>query len=141
MSSLTSTFKVDLHTHPIPEFYRSALIDAGHETPAAGGVFVDGWRTPDFSIKEYVQERADHGYNYSILSVTAPGVSFLNGNSKSISLARRLNDEMATYIKAYPKQLGAFACLPLPNIEAALEEIKVDPPLRLILLDYRAYGN
>lgn len=133
MASVASAFKVDLHTHPIPDFYRDALINAGHETRATGEVFVDGWRTPDFAIKEYIQERIDHGYNYSMLSITAPGVSFLKGNSQAQLLARRLNDEMAAYIKTYPKQLGAFACLPIPNTQAALEEIAVFPATLMFL--------
>ena len=86
---------------------------------------MDGFRTPAFTIEEYVQKREEHGYNFSILSITAPGVSFLKGNRRAKELARQLNNEMADYIKVYPRQLGAFACLPLPDTQAALEEIRV----------------
>ena len=117
-------FRVDVHTHPVPAFFKDALVDAGYATQGSE-IVVDGFRTPNFTIEQYIQEREEHGYNFSIQSVTAPGVSFLKGNRKARELARRLNDEMASYMKTYQSQLGAFACLPLPDIEASLEEIRV----------------
>jgi hypothetical protein len=36
-----------------------------------------------------------------------------------------LNDQMYQWTEQHPDKLGAFACLPLPNVEASLEEIKV----------------
>lgn len=119
-----SLFKVDVHTHPIPNFYRTALLDAGYPGTGEADIFVDGFRTPDFTIESYIQERVEHGYNFSVLSITAPGVSFLHGNSRAKELARQLNDQMAAYIKEYPNQLGAFGILPLPDIESSLEEIE-----------------
>ncbi|KAK4896560.1 hypothetical protein LTR27_005478 [Elasticomyces elasticus] len=117
-------FKVDVHTHPIPEIFRSALIDAGYLTTNTGDVFVDGFRTPNFTLESYLQERTQHGYDYSIFSITAPGVNFLKGNDRAKELARELNDQMSSWAKEHPKRLGAFGILPLPDIEASLEEIR-----------------
>ncbi len=36
-------FKVDVHTHPVPEVFREALVDAGYMSTDDGGVFVDGF--------------------------------------------------------------------------------------------------
>lgn len=42
------------------------------------------------------------------------------------SLAPQLNNtQMAEWIKRYPKALGAFACLPPPDVQEAIEEAKV----------------
>ncbi|QKX59637.1 uncharacterized protein TRUGW13939_06774 [Talaromyces rugulosus] len=119
-----NTFKVDVHSHPIPEFYRDAMVSAGFATADDCSVIVDGFHIPNFDIKTYMEERVEHGYNYSILSITAPGVSFLHGNSRAICLARKLNDQLFEYTQTYPKQLGAFGILPIPDIQGSLSEIK-----------------
>lgn len=119
----TDNFRVDVHTHPIPDFYKEALIEAGNPATSSSEVFVDGFKTPDFTMETYLQERSEHGYNYSILSITAPGVNFLNGNYQAQSLARKLNVQMAAWAKEQPMKLGAFGILPLPDIEASLAEI------------------
>ncbi|KPI46058.1 2-amino-3-carboxymuconate-6-semialdehyde decarboxylase [Cyphellophora attinorum] len=124
MTKASNIFQVDVHTHPIPDFYKEALVAAGYNATSTGDVFVDGFRTPNFTIDSYLQERIADAYNYSILSITAPGVSFLKGNYQAASLARRLNDQMSTWAKEYPQQLGAFGILPLPDTEASLAEIK-----------------
>ncbi|KAK5169327.1 uncharacterized protein LTR77_005302 [Saxophila tyrrhenica] len=123
---MAATFKVDVHTHPIPGMYRQALLDAGYGPPGtnASEIFVDGFRTPEFTIESYLEERLNRGYNYSILSITAPGLSFLKGNIQAKTLARQLNDQMSTWTQEHPKQLGAFGVLPLPDIEASLAEIE-----------------
>lgn len=124
MTSSFANFKIDVHTHPVPEFYREALVDAGYSARNLSDVFVDGFRTPNFDIKSYVDERVEHGYGFSVLSITAPGVSFLHGSYRAEELARQLNQEMQSYRKAYPDQIGAFCILPLPDIQSSLEEIK-----------------
>lgn len=116
-------FRVDVHTHPVPDFYKQALIEAGNPAASFSEIFVDGFKTPNFTLESYLQERSQHGYDYSILSITAPGVSFLKGNYQSRSLARKLNDQMAAWANEHPRKLGAFGILPLPDIEASLAEI------------------
>lgn len=123
-ASHAQNFRVDVHTHIFPAFYKQALLDAGFPTNAAGNVLTDGFPAPNFTIEGLVYERVKRGYNYSVLSISSPGVHFLKGQA-SKELARRLNDEMASYIRAYPKQLGAFGALPLPDVQASLDEIKV----------------
>lgn len=118
-----TSFKVDVHTHPVPDFYKAALLDAGYQATSVSDIFVDGFRTPDFTVESYLQERLEHGYNFSIMSITAPGVCFLKGNHRAKTLARELNDQMSAWSKQYPMQLGAFGILPLPDLEASLAEI------------------
>jgi len=114
-----SDFKVDVHTHPIPQVYKQALIDAGYNATTDVDIFVDGFRTPDFALDSYLREREADGYNYSIFSITAPGVNFLRGNLQARKLARELNDQMSAWAKQYPKQLGVSPdryLTPKPNI-------------------------
>jgi 6-methylsalicylate decarboxylase len=119
-----STFKVDVHTHPIPDFYRDALLAAGYPGDNATRIFVDGFLTPyPFEMDGYIAAREQQGYNFSVLSITAPGLSFLKGNALAAPMARRINEYFAKNIRKYPNQLGAFGILPLPDIEASLTEI------------------
>jgi Amidohydrolase len=121
---LPINYTIDVHTHPIPKFFRDALIDSGY--PVRGGeLWVDGFVTPAFDIESYIQNRKDYHYDYSVMSITAPGVSFLNGNPRAKTLARQLNDQMAEWTATYPDMLGALACLPMPDIQSSLDEIKV----------------
>jgi hypothetical protein len=121
---LPPQFIIDVHTHPIPQFYRDALIDGGY--PYDGKtLIVDGFPTPAWSLDSYLENRVKFGYNYSVMSITAPGVSFLHGNDKAVHLARQLNDQLFQWTETYPQSLGAVAVLPLPNINASLDEIAV----------------
>lgn len=130
-ASYAQNFRVDVHTHVFPAFYKQALLDAGFPTNKAGNVLTDGFPAPNFTVEGLIYERVNRGYNYSVLSVSSPGVQFLKGQAAK-DLAHRLNDEMASYITTYPKQLGAFGLLPLPDIQASLDEIKVALHLRNI---------
>ncbi|KEF56420.1 uncharacterized protein A1O9_08001 [Exophiala aquamarina CBS 119918] len=118
-----SSFTVDVHTHPVPESYRRALLGAGYGSSNASDLFVDGFRTPEWTLDGYLEDCTAFGYNYSILSITAPGLSFLRGNARARTLARELNDEMSGWMGQHPKRLGAFGILPLPDINASLAEI------------------
>ncbi len=124
---LPENYTIDVHTHPIPDFFREALIDAGY-TVEGGELWVDGFITPHWDIDSYLANRKKFEYHYSVMSITAPGLSFLNGNPRAVALARQLNDQMYKWTEAHPDKLGAFACLPLPNVQAALEELKVSYP-------------
>jgi predicted TIM-barrel fold metal-dependent hydrolase len=125
--AMAPVFTIDTHTHVVPEIWREMLISAGYATKEENGtaIYVDGFRTPDFSIETYVANQKKWGYNYSVISITCPGVSPLNGNSKAKKVARELNNQMAEWIKQNPGTLGAWACLPLPDVEAAIEEARV----------------
>ncbi|ETI26441.1 hypothetical protein G647_03218 [Cladophialophora carrionii CBS 160.54] len=123
-ADLISSFEVDVHTHPIPDFYREALFAAGYPGDNVSTLYVDGFLTPyPFSIDSYLAARREHGYNFSILSITAPGLSFLKGNALARPLARRINDYFAENIRAHPRELGAFGILPLPDVEGSLAEM------------------
>jgi len=117
------SFKVDVHTHPIPENYRRALLSAGYGSSNTSELFVDGLCTPEWTLDGHLNGSAVFGYNHSILSIKAPGLPFLRGNARATPLARELNDEMAGWVREHPQRLGAFGLLPLPDINASLAEI------------------
>lgn len=64
----------------------------------------------------------------AFLSISSPGV-YLNvpskdATKKAIALSRRINKYASDLKAKHPKRFGFFASLPLPDIDAALAEIK-----------------
>lgn len=111
------TQTVDIHSHFVPDFYRDALINAGHEHP-------DGIK----GIPEWSEQLALHSMNelnvdVSMLSISSPGVHF-GDDSKAIELARAVNEEAARLKQAHPERFGFFASLPLPNVSASVSELR-----------------
>jgi len=57
------------------------------------------------------------------MSISTPGVH-VGDDRRARALARRCNELAATLIQANPGRLGGFACLPLPDVDGALEELR-----------------
>ena len=64
----------------------------------------------------------DAGIDVAVLSVNTPGVH-LGDSEKARSLARRCNEFAAELVRAGPDRFGSFACVPLPDVDASLEEL------------------
>jgi 6-methylsalicylate decarboxylase len=58
----------------------------------------------------------------AIASISAPGVH-LGDDAAARALACRCNDFLAEMVRSRPDRFGGFAILPLPDVEAALEEL------------------
>jgi len=121
----TIPYRIDVHHHIVPKEYLSTLADMRITT--AGGVIFPKWNVQD-SLKYMNQQNIAT----TLFSISAPGIYFGNSN-KTNELARQCNDISARIIKDHPTRFGAFAVLPLPNIEAsiyelerALDELKLD---------------
>ena len=109
-------YRVDVHHHIVPKEYLSSLATMGITT--AGGVVFPKWDLHDSLA--YMDRQ---GIATTLFSISAPGVYF-GDSDKTIELARQCNDISARIIKERPARFGAFAALPLPNIEAAIQELE-----------------
>lgn len=58
-----------------------------------------------------------------VLSMSA-ATPYLNERKNAERAARFLNDEHAALCRAHPQRFGFFATLPMPHVDAALEEIR-----------------
>ena len=65
-----------------------------------------------------------NGIDAAILSISSPGVRFGDGLGRSdhVALATAVNDVAHATITSHPGRFGAFANLPLPDVDAALAE-------------------
>lgn len=104
---------VDVHTHPIPPFLREALLAAGRSPSLSG--FPD-W-SPDLALR-FMDE---FGIAKSIVSVSTPGVHF-GDDAAARALARHYNEYCAGLRDGHPGRFGAFAALPLPDVDGACRE-------------------
>ncbi|GAA2267835.1 amidohydrolase family protein [Streptomyces amakusaensis] len=104
---------IDVHHHAIPPSYRAALGDR---------VAIPGVDYPTWSPERSLEVMDAHSIAASVLSITAPGVSFVEGDA-SRRLAREVNEYFAGLIAQHPTRFGAFAILPLPDVAAAKDEL------------------
>jgi predicted TIM-barrel fold metal-dependent hydrolase len=63
-----------------------------------------------------------YGIRIQMLSISDPGVSFVSG-SEAVNLARQCNEYATSVAQAHPGSFGAFAVVPLPQVDAALAEV------------------
>ena len=110
---MTAGRMIDVHTHAIPPFLREALLAAG-QSPSLSGF-------PDWSPELALGFMDEFGIATSLLSVSTPGVHF-GQDAPARALARRFNEYCVELRGRHPSRFGAFAALPLPDVEGACRE-------------------
>ena len=136
----TEPFRIDVHHHILPPDYISALAHAG--ITSSGGRPIPEW---DLQSTLALMDR--HAIATAITSISEPGI-FFGDEAFARDLARRCNEFSAQLIQEYPQRFGAFAILPLPDIDASLRELeyaldtlKLDGVVLLSSVDGRYPGN
>jgi 6-methylsalicylate decarboxylase len=105
---------IDLHHHVIPDFYWQASNEDGN---AAGGI-----NPPRWSLEGAIAYLDEAGIDVAVPSISTPGVH-LGDDAASRLLARRVNEYLADIKRDRPDRFGAFAALPLPDVEGSLDQI------------------
>ena len=106
---------VDAHAHYLPDFYVAAMASAGVTD-------VDGMPVPVWSLAAALAMMDDNNIATQMLSVSSPGVTFVGGQ-EARQLARRMNDFAGGLTRDHASRFGAFAVLPLPDIDGSLAEM------------------
>jgi predicted TIM-barrel fold metal-dependent hydrolase len=115
-TSFTQPHRIDVHHHIIPPVYLEAMRRVGIADPIPG-VDYPAW---DVQTTLAVMDR--QGIATALVSISEPGVSFGNV-ALARDLARQINEFSARLVADHPQRFGAFAVLPLPDVEAALREL------------------
>jgi predicted TIM-barrel fold metal-dependent hydrolase len=106
--------RIDVHFHLIPPFYRDAVYETGRG-PAIG-------KYPDWTPQIALDVMDAHGIELALTSLAQPGVGF--GALETMqALARRCNEYAAELIARWPSRFGAFATVPMGDLDLALTEI------------------
>jgi uncharacterized protein len=111
--------KIDVYSHILPPEYLKAYSKKNpavlETTDARNRAVVD------LEMRLKIMDR--YPGVFQILSISQPAVESMVPAEDAAVLARLANDEMAEIVMQHPDRfLGAIACLPLNNIEAALQE-------------------
>ena len=109
------TLTVDLHHHVIPDFYWEASNEDGE---AAGGITPPRW-----SLDGAIAYLDEAGIDLAIASISTPGVH-LGDDAAAAKLARRVNEYLGGLRRDRPDRFGAFAALPLPDVDGSLNQIE-----------------
>jgi predicted TIM-barrel fold metal-dependent hydrolase len=124
---------IDMHSHYLPRALRGAL----ERRPTApriidreGTPFVEYGPgsavplTPAFHDPEVILARmADSGFDHSVLSVTIPGVDWLD-EAEGEAVADQCNEETAALVARYPRHFSGLATVPLQAPERAVTVLK-----------------
>ena len=105
---------VDLHHHAIPDFYWEASNEDGN---AVGGITPPRW-----SLEGAIAYLDEAHIDAAVPSISTPGVHF-GDDAAARSLASKVNEYLAEIKRDRPDRFGAFAILPLPDIDGSLEQI------------------
>lgn len=117
MTEVLTPGAIDLHAHFLPARYRAAALAHGAAQP-------DGMPAlPEWDVHDAVAMMDDVGIAAAVLSLSSPGVGFLDSVAEQVDLARAVNDDGAAAVALYPERLGLLASLPLPDVDAARAEI------------------
>jgi predicted TIM-barrel fold metal-dependent hydrolase len=106
---------IDVHSHALLPVWVAAEAKARSGKPS--GVFIPN---PDWSVESHLRVMDTHGIAMSVLSLPRATV-FVRGKPAR-DLARAMNEEFAAIIARYPTRFGAFAVLPLDDMEAMIAE-------------------
>lgn len=109
-----TSLTIDTHHHILPDFFWRETNDS--HAPV-GGLAPLHW-----SKEAMISFMDDAGIDVAAMSVSTPGVH-LGNSEKARSLARRCNEFAAELVHARPDRFASFACIPLPDIDASIEEL------------------
>ena len=111
-----NTQKIDVHHHIVPKEYLAALASVGIKN-AVGEPF------PHWDIESTLAFMDRQGIAIAINSISAPGIYFGDTNFTQ-KLARKCNEISSRIVNENSHRFGAFAILPLPDIEASIVELE-----------------
>lgn len=117
--ALGDNFRIDVHCHHIPDFYRASLAENGITT--AGGIPLPSW-----SPLEAVHFMNTHGIQVQVVSISEPGVYYLPSPDQRKQMAIRINDYTTEQLmnSEHPVRkgrFGGFGVLPLRDTDNTVD--------------------
>jgi aminocarboxymuconate-semialdehyde decarboxylase len=124
--------RIDCQSHIFPQAYADLLTHGGgvlkvRKTGRQYAVDYGGVYQAELDLERYnpalkLEEMDRAGIDLAILSVNMPGPEWLEPES-ALQGAQLCNDYIAELCARYPRRFAGLACLPLPDVPAALAEM------------------
>lgn len=112
---------IDTHAHLWPNGYLDALKQQGsNDTDVARDIGADD---SNESIKKRIKMMDEAGVKFQILSATPQSPQW-GDEATCVKLAQQINNRYAEIMEQYPGRFKAYAAVPLPYVEASIEEAK-----------------
>jgi 6-methylsalicylate decarboxylase len=105
--------RIDAHVHILPPDYRAEL-ERRSLLPT---------ELPPWSAEMTHELMARHDIDAAVMSLSPPGV-FFGDQGLADELARLVNERTAEFVAAAPERFAGLAVLPLPDVDAALSELR-----------------
>ena len=116
-ATTSTTPIIDVHAHALLPVWLNAIRQIFGDRPLS----IAGAAVPDWSVAGHLSVMDQNGIATSLLSW--PGAaSFFKGQAAK-DLARAMNVEFADIVRQHPRRFGAFAVLPVDDIDMALDEL------------------
>jgi predicted TIM-barrel fold metal-dependent hydrolase len=116
MDMNTKPKRIDVHHHILPPNFVSALNSLS--IPWTGGPEVPSW-----SLQQAHDMMGAMGIDAAVAS-PSPGVYWGGDTGFAVKLARETNEFVADVVRDDPEHFGGFATVPLPDVDASLEELE-----------------
>ncbi|MGW7364339.1 amidohydrolase family protein [Streptomyces sp. NPDC054841] len=112
--------RTDVHAHLWSEGYLRLLESYGREDTATQRGLGAGDSAEELDARFVMNDAA--GIGHQILSVS-PQTPYFREEAQAVTAARVANDLYAEVVRDWPERFSAFAALPLPHLDASLEEL------------------
>jgi predicted TIM-barrel fold metal-dependent hydrolase len=110
---------IDVHSHALlPVWLEAAYKVTGL---AAGSFQIAGSPVPEWSVESHLAMMDANDIAAAVLSW--PGAAGLLRGPAARDLARAMNEAFAAIIRRHPTRFGAFAVLPMDDLDGAVEEM------------------
>ncbi|MFD4142916.1 amidohydrolase family protein [Streptomyces sp. NPDC058572] len=117
---MLETMRTDVHAHLWSEGYLRLLESYGREDTATQRGLGAGDSPAELDARFAMNDAA--GIDHQILSVS-PQTPYFAAEAEAVRAARLANDLYADVVRDRPRRFSAFAALPLPHLDASLEEL------------------
>ncbi len=117
---------IDAYCHILPPGYQSAMDKVLSKRDLALNTSRYAQSVPGLVDLEARFRVMDRFKDYmQVITIAAPSITKVAEPETAVELARMANDELAELVHRYPDRFaGGIACLPLNNVDAALEETR-----------------
>ena len=112
---MEQTKLIDVHAHFLTPEYRDMM--ARH-----GASLEDGFPLPEWNLQEHLDLMEQNHIQWTLISLSTPQPYFQGFDAEATIMCHDLNEKMAEVKAKYPDKFGFQACLPLPNVDAAISE-------------------
>jgi aminocarboxymuconate-semialdehyde decarboxylase len=113
--------RIDVHAHLWTEEYLDLLVRYGRASADEHRGLGAGETERDLDSRFSMMDAA--GIDLQVLSAS-PQLPTLEDEDEAVEAARHINDLYARVVAAHPDRFAAFVNLPLPHVDAALEELR-----------------